>query len=175
MTERNHLQIVDLEYQLAQEKIAEQKQTGFDGGGGGGYDGAMEKRLTALEARLEAILPTLATKADLTDLKIEVAGVRTEVTKSIGDVRTELVKSTGELKAEITRSTGETQKWMIATVIGLFVGFGGLFMAMSNALKPSGASQPHSTPAQMVYVPVAPGTAQPSAPPSQAAPAVPPG
>jgi P2-related tail formation protein len=37
----------------------------FDGHGGGGDDGGMEHRLTALETRLDAILPTLATKADL--------------------------------------------------------------------------------------------------------------
>lgn len=41
------------------------------------------------------------------------------------------------LKTEIHRGVVETQRWMIATVIGLFVWFGGLFLAMSNALKPS--------------------------------------
>ena len=60
-----------------------------------------EHRMTALETRLDTILPTLATKAD------------------------------------IHQAVGETHKWMIATVIGLFLGFGGLFLAMSNALKPS--------------------------------------
>ena len=60
-----------------------------------------EHRMTALETRLDTILPTLATKAD------------------------------------INQAVGETHKWMIATVIGLFLGFGGLFLAMSNALKPS--------------------------------------
>ena len=60
-----------------------------------------EHRMTALETRLDTILPTLATKAD------------------------------------IHQAVGETHKWMIATVIGLFLGFGGLFLAMSNALKPN--------------------------------------
>ena len=64
---------------------------------------SMEHRMTALETRLDTILPTLATKAD------------------------------------IHHAVGETHKWMIATVIGLFLGFGGLFLAMSNALKPSPA------------------------------------
>lgn len=67
----------------------------------------MNARVTALEARLDTILPTLATKADI-------AEVRTDIQKGIG----------------------ETHRWMIATVIGLFLGFGGLFLAMSNALKP---------------------------------------
>lgn len=64
----------------------------------------MEGRLT----KLEAIIPTLATKAD-------VEGVRTDIQKGIN----------------------ETHKWMLGTVVGLFLGFGGLFLAMSNSLKPA--------------------------------------
>ena len=77
-----------------------------------------EHRMTALETRLDTILPTLATKAD------------------------------------IHQAVGETHKWMIATVIGLFLGFGGLFLAMSNALKPSPMMmQPQPI---IIQVPVAP-------------------
>jgi hypothetical protein len=39
---------------------------------GGGDDGGMEHRITALETRLDTILPTLATKADMADLRTEV-------------------------------------------------------------------------------------------------------
>lgn len=46
------------------------------------------------------------------------------------------------VKAEIHRGIVETQRWMIATVVGLFIGFGGLFMAMTNALKPGAAPAP---------------------------------
>jgi hypothetical protein len=35
------------------------------------YDGAMEHRVTTLETRLDTVLPTLATKADLADLRSE--------------------------------------------------------------------------------------------------------
>jgi hypothetical protein len=77
-----------------------------------------EHRMTALETRLDTILPTLATKAD------------------------------------IHQAVGETHKWMIATVIGLFLGFGGLFLAMSNALKPNPMMmQPQPI---IIQVPVAP-------------------
>ena len=69
--------------------------------------------MTALETRLDTILPTLATKADIADVR-----------------------------ADIHHAVGETHKWMIATVVGLFLGFGGLFLAMSNALKPSPAINP---------------------------------
>jgi hypothetical protein len=77
-----------------------------------------EHRMTALETRLDTILPTLATKAD------------------------------------IHQAVGETHKWMIATVIGLFLGFGGLFLAMSTALKPNPMMmQPQPI---IIQVPVAP-------------------
>lgn len=91
------------------------------GGDGGGYDGDMDKRLTVLET----MLPTLATKADIGDTKA-----------AIGDTKVAIES----VKAEIHKSSGETHKWMIATVIGLFLGFGGLFLAMSNALKPSAST-----------------------------------
>ncbi|UGQ44920.1 hypothetical protein [Massilia endophytica] len=54
-------------------------------------------------AHIEAILPTLATKADVE-----------------------------ALHAEMLRVASETQKWMFASVIGIFIGFGGLFLAMGN-------------------------------------------
>ena len=74
--------------------------------------------MTALETRLDTILPTLATKAD------------------------------------IHQAVGETHKWMIATVIGLFLGFGGLFLVMSTALKPNPMMmQPQPI---IIQVPVAP-------------------
>ncbi|HWW99787.1 hypothetical protein [Collimonas sp.] len=70
-------------------------------------DHAME-RLATLEAKFDAVLPTLATRADVQSLK-----------------------------SEIHKVASETHKWMLATVIGLFLGFGGLFLAMSNTLKPA--------------------------------------
>lgn len=88
----------------------------FDGGGEPPDNGAMEARVT----QLEAVIPTLATKADLAQVK-------------------------GELVATIERGISETQRWMIATVIGLFIGFGGLFLAMSNALKPAPTVQQQPT------------------------------
>ncbi len=92
---------------IVENKFTHAKQVA---GGGEPPDNELstEHRMTALETRLDTILPTLATKADI-------AGVR----------------------AAIHQAVGETHKWMIATVIGLFLGFGGLFLAMSNALKPN--------------------------------------
>ena len=82
-------------------------------------DRGME-RLTTLEARFDAVLPTLATRGDMQATRADMQSI----------------------KSEIHMIVGETHKWMLATVIGLFIGFGGLFLAMSNALKPEPQQQP---------------------------------
>ncbi len=94
-----------------------------DGGGGEGENGEMEARVT----RLEDTIAGLPTKADFADLR--------------ADVKTGIA----ELRTEIHKNSIDLHRWMLGTVIGLFLGFGGLFLAMSNSLKQSSA--PATTPA----------------------------
>jgi hypothetical protein len=92
----------------------------IDGGGGTGDDGGMdqvvkrldgvEKRLGDVEKDLTSIKSNYATKAD-------VEGVRTDLHKMDASIKT----------------------WMIATIVGLMFGFSGLFIAMTNILRPSSA------------------------------------
>ena len=88
----------------------------------------INERFVRVEARLEQT----ATKADISELRVEMKDMVTE-----------------------------TQRWMFATVIGLFVGFGGLFMAMSNALKPSAPAAPAAQPAPIIIQVPIPPTAPP--------------
>ena len=54
----NHLKIVQsTEFESLRNKVASSGEPPYDGG--------MDTRLTALETRLDTVLPTLATKADL--------------------------------------------------------------------------------------------------------------
>ena len=70
------------------------------------------------------------------------------------------------VKTEIHRGIVETQRWMIATVVGLFIGFGGLFMAMTNALKPGAAPAPAAAqPPVIINIP-SPAQAPPAAAPA---------
>lgn len=58
-------------------KVNGDKWPGHPGNHDGGnppYDGAMEHRVTALETRLDTILPTLATKSDIGELRAEFKG-----------------------------------------------------------------------------------------------------
>jgi hypothetical protein len=67
----------------------------------------MDDETRAFQARIEAILPTLTTKAEME-----------------------------ALRAEVLKIANETHKWMLASVIGMFIGFGGLFMAVKGDEKP---------------------------------------
>jgi hypothetical protein len=64
----------------------------------------IENDFAEFKARVEAILPTLATKADVESMR-----------------------------ADITR-------WMLATVIGLFIGFSGLIVALTRTPAPAPAA-----------------------------------
>ena len=49
---------------------------------------ALEERVTILEIRLDAILPTLATKTEIAEVKTEIAGVKTEIARLEGKIDT---------------------------------------------------------------------------------------
>lgn len=174
-----------------------EKTPGAPGGpralGGGGVpppDGGLEKRVAFLEVQFATVLPTLATKKDLADVRMEMAGMHAELHAEIAVVHTEIAGLRGELHTEITQLRDEVHteiaqlrdevhvaigglrtevldelhqmrveflreigkvradfekfsldimKWMVATVISLFIGFAGVFYAMSNILRPAPA------------------------------------
>jgi hypothetical protein len=65
------------------------------------------ERLAALEAHYNAMAATFATKADVESLR-----------------------------ADMHKMSADTHKWMVASLIGLFIGFGGLGVTISQILKP---------------------------------------
>lgn len=86
---------------------------------------ATDSRLDSLKEKLERIESTMATKDDLKIMRIEVKS------------------DFSELKNEMHKHHIDIQRWIIATVISLFLGFSGLFFAMNNSLKvPAQVAQP---------------------------------
>jgi hypothetical protein len=65
-----------------------------------------KERLAALEAHYNALAATFATKADVESLR-----------------------------ADMHTMSADTHKWMVASLIGLFIGFGGLGVTISRILK----------------------------------------
>lgn len=130
----------------AQRRLREIEKT-LAKGGPPTDNGDMEARVKALEEAVK----NLPTKADFADL-------RAEVKTGISDLR-----------AEMHKGSIEIHKWMIGTVIGLFLGFGGLFLAMSNAMKPAQTAttqQPQTAPI-IINVPSTPPAVPPSTAPHQ--------
>lgn len=87
-------------------------ETDLANGDSAAYIRKMDRRLIVLETRFDTILPTLATKADLIEL-------RAEMREMIAALRTDM------------------HKWMTTTLISMFVGFGGLLFAMVTLMRPS--------------------------------------
>ena len=72
----------------------------------------MDSEVSALKAHIDTIVPTLATKAD-----IEV------------------------LRAEMHRMSAEGYRWMVASMVGMFIGFGGLYFAANRSFEARTAPQ----------------------------------
>ena len=91
-------------------------RSNVDSGGGGGYVEDILKRLGAVETNVSelksqvsgilAILPHLATKADVADVRTDLANFRAEVTQR-----------TGELGAAISGLETRIIKWIVATLL----------------------------------------------------------
>ncbi len=102
------------------------------GGGDPPYNGGMDARLTALETRWDAVLPTLATKSDIAELRL--------ATKA----------DMAGLRADMHENNASITKWTLATVIGLFFGFTGLYFAQANLYSKHSLAQPATQPAPII-------------------------
>lgn len=73
-------------------------------------DYQLDRRVTILETRFDTILPMLATKADLAELK-------------------------AELRSEIRAESARLTKWMASMFITMVLGFGGMALTMVSLLR----------------------------------------
>jgi hypothetical protein len=69
----------------------------------------LDRRLTILETRFDTILPTLATKADLAELRADL---------------------TSSFKSELHIEINALTRWLIALTISMLFGFGGIIVAL---------------------------------------------
>lgn len=72
------------------------------------------------------------------DMRADAASLRTEMASLHGDLRAGMES----LRADFHKTGTASARWLLATAIGMVVGFGGLFLTMSNTLKPQAAAQP---------------------------------
>ena len=101
------------------------------------HDSVLAVRLTALETRIDTILPTLATKADIG-----------RVEASIGEVKAALGVAIGDAKAAIAETKSAIITWMTASLFALTAIFLSSLFFVANRLAPVvGASQTAAVPA----------------------------
>ena len=72
------------------------------------------------------------------DMDVGFAGVREE----FAVVRQDMKVGFAEIRSDMHKMHSDTTKWIIATVISLFIGFAGLFFVMSNSAKQPQQGQP---------------------------------
>ncbi len=120
----------------------------------------MENGQAALQALFDTIMPTLATKADMESLRVrlevaakaDVESLRARLDAVLPTLATKT--DIEAMRAEMLKLAVETHKWMLASVIGMFIGFGGLFLAASNVQKqPVQAIQAQPAPPVVIYLP----------------------
>ena len=86
------------------------------------YIRKMGRRLTVLDTRFDTILPTLATKTDLIELK--------------GELKAVMSKPGAELRIEMHASRADIFKWMAAMQLTIILGFSGMIVTMFTLLRP---------------------------------------
>jgi hypothetical protein len=126
-------------------------------------DPSFDRRLTVLETRFDTILPTLATKRDIEDLRTEFS---TGLERLRGEFRSELEKLRGEFRSELEKLRAEMSKalhWMVGIFITMFIGLLGANFAMFNAMK--SLIESSRPPAPAIEVPVAHDATVPRNPP----------
>jgi hypothetical protein len=71
----------------------------------------MNQSESRVETRFEAILPTLVTKSDVAEVRVEIANVRAEMSKQYAD----------------------HTKWLMGLFVMMVIGFGGIWIRVTDA------------------------------------------
>ena len=82
--------------------------------------GNVESDVSELKSQMSgilAIVPHLATKADVTDVRTAVAELRGELKSGLSEVRAEMAAGFGSVRAEMAARETAFLKWIIATVV----------------------------------------------------------
>lgn len=114
----------------------------------------------------------LSSETEAAKLRADLEKARADTNKATGDIRAEfeklrgdVAKGFGDIRADMHKNSVDIQRWTIATVIALFLGFSGLFFTMNNAIKPAATiTQPAQQSPIIINVPAATPPAAVTAP-----------
>ncbi|MES2128676.1 MAG: hypothetical protein V4463_15510 [Pseudomonadota bacterium] len=129
------------------------------------YDTEMETRVSVLEARFDTILPTLATKVDVEQLRREIVESRLEHVKTRDELHVDSAKTREELHSEIAKTRDSTRseihaleikmdarfdaqsaqmqrmyssalRWMVATLVTIVITQSALIVSVLRVIHP---------------------------------------
>lgn len=113
------------------------------------YHASTDKRLSILEMRFDTVLPTLATKVDLAELRTEILTaqerlrgdiavahekLRGEVTAALLGIRVEIATLSDKLHEDMNKLHRRLVMWIVSTMIAMFLGMVGLFVSISSMM-----------------------------------------
>jgi roadblock/LC7 domain-containing protein len=114
------------------------------GGGGPSYHEGMEPRVTALETRLDTILPTLATKADIGDMRADMHKMHGEMRAEMHKMHTEMHAEMREMNdclhqmnADMYKMNAEIKTWTLATMLTIVGTMLAAILGISQVFKAS--------------------------------------
>lgn len=99
---------------------------------GAEYHTGLEKRVSILEMRFDIILPTLATKTDIAELRSE---LHTEMSKLSEKLHEDMHKMSEKLYETMHKLHRQLLMWIVSTMIAMFLGMVGLFATISSNMN----------------------------------------
>lgn len=115
----------------------------------------LESDVAAVHAKIEAIHSSYATSQALVgaegrlelkvessknELNLKIEGAKNELNLKINETRDDLElkieRAKNEVTLEFNKLSVDVRNWVLGTVIGLFVAFGGMVATMYNMMKP---------------------------------------
>ncbi|NHZ41050.1 hypothetical protein [Massilia aquatica] len=133
------------------------------GGGGPPHDFALDRRLTVLETRFDTILPTLATKADLAELRLDMHEKVDKLRSELNELRLALNEKMDRLRADVNAALMSNMKWCVGIATTVFVAIAGHGVYLGAQINSLAARLPPASP-------VAPLSERPAATRAPAAP-----
>lgn len=98
----------------------------------------MDKRLAILEMRFDTVLPTLATKADLAELRTEILIAQERLRSDFNVSRSDFNVSLEKLRVELLGAMHDLYRsllmWIVSTMVAMFLGMVGLFVSISSSM-----------------------------------------
>jgi len=126
--------------------------------------GNTETRLTIVETQWEAVIPTLATKADLSDLRADLsdkiaqserkaANDTAEVKEAVIRLESAVREMRADIKAEIKSDSSNQLKWVVGTMLA---GFLAVIALMFSNKAPQTTASVQQSPAVVAPAPIQP-------------------